>query len=118
MNAVDRGSTGARETSWFHQLLEGKSARPSKSSDSFTVLLVGGAGGADGSGASDDAGAIGVFGGSLPQPEASAHTNPSATVERIPLPGNQSTASNHIRSPGRCLCEREHLDRRDCADLS
>jgi hypothetical protein len=31
--------------SWFHQLLDGKSALPPKSSDSFTVLRAGGGGG-------------------------------------------------------------------------
>ena len=51
MYALDRASTGAREISWFHQLLDGKSARPPKSSDNLTVLRAGGAGGSGGDGA-------------------------------------------------------------------
>ena len=34
--------------SWFHQLLDGKSARPPKSSDSLTVLCAGGGSGGGG----------------------------------------------------------------------
>ena len=96
MNVLDRTSTGAREISWFHQLLDGKRARPPKSSDSLTVLREGGAGGwgsGVGAGVGDgvdsvggvgvdaslvvlgmDDGAIDVTVGSLPQPEIRAQT--------------------------------------------
>jgi len=88
MYEFDCGSTGAPEISWFHQLLEGKRARPPKSSDSRTVLLggveVGGGAGAFGEGAAGDCGgcasdagvesegAIGVA-GSLPQADVTRH---------------------------------------------
>ena len=63
MKAADCASTGACEMSWFHQLLDGKSARPPKSSVSFTVLRAGAGGGAgcgagvgEGAGVGDGAG--------------------------------------------------------------
>jgi hypothetical protein len=50
MNALDCGSTGACEISWFHQWLDGNSARPPKSSVSLTVLRPGTVGAGLGSG--------------------------------------------------------------------
>jgi hypothetical protein len=118
MYAPDCGSTGAPEMSWFHQLLDGKSARPPKSSKSLTVLRAGGCGAGAGAGAGDGAGVVVVVGGSdsvggvgvslgvlavddgargvkpgsLPQPEISAQTTrDSAAAERMrPLPGRDN----------------------------
>jgi hypothetical protein len=62
MYAPDCGSTGACEISWFHQWLDGNSARPPKSSLSLTVLRPGTVGAGLGSGSGVGAG-VGVGAG-------------------------------------------------------
>ena len=73
MYALDCGSIGAAEMSWFHQLFDGNSARPPKSSFSRTTLGGGGGGvggggagggGEGGSGVPGDGGVGGVGAGS------------------------------------------------------
>ena len=82
MNAFDWLSSGARLTSWFHQLSAGKSARPPKSS--LRATPVDGADGVDGV----SVGAVGTDGDSFAPPQAATrmlHTT-SAVMSTFPPP--------------------------------
>jgi len=73
MNAFDCGSTGALEISWFHQLSDGKSARPARLSLSWTSVDVGAVGAGAGAatcGGADVVGVVGVSGVALDPPHA------------------------------------------------
>ena len=97
MNALDWLSSGARLTSWFHQLSVGKSARPLKSSLRATPV--------DGDGVDGvSVGAVGTDGDSFAPPQAAArmlHTT-SAVMSTVPPPPLRgfgvASALSHLRT--------------------
>ncbi|RPI49465.1 MAG: hypothetical protein EHM55_23680 [Acidobacteria bacterium] len=138
MYALDCGSIGALEMSWFHQLLDGKRARPPKSSDSLTVLFggagdggegFGGAGGEGGSGLSDggagDCGGCGSCAGVAGACGAGVSVAPAvsdgaigvagcapAQADSMPIPTNEHTRARAVERRMIGLAEQHRYHRK------
>src|SRR5688572_32389152 len=102
MNASDCGSTGAFEMSWFHQLSDGNSGRPPKSSVSCTPADV-----------------VGLLD---PPPDVGPPGTLDGPVPASPPPHADATIANQLatamETKGSLLIRQESIARKNCTTPS